>query len=96
MTPRHQPYLLSPRPAHETKAEAILQYPFLEKTFPLKQQDDGQSNGTGLWLGSQCLSVYLASIQPALLKKHRKGKSTHRPRAIELGSGLGLGASAFP
>ncbi|KAG8899072.1 hypothetical protein FRB99_006953 [Tulasnella sp. 403] len=92
----------SPLPAHETKHHPQLTYPFLDKTFSLKQLNDGQSNGTGLWLGSQCLSLYLSDIEQSLLKSvkaRRKVENTttaeRPPRAIELGSGIGLGALAL-
>lgn len=86
-----------PRPAHKTKQEETLVYPFLSSTFQLRQLDNGQSNGTGLWLGAQCLSLYLADVNSTLTKaanhriKHSDSKD-RRPRAIELGSGVGLGA----
>ncbi|KAF8894542.1 hypothetical protein BD779DRAFT_1501659 [Infundibulicybe gibba] len=46
-------------PAHHTKHIPLLPYPFRELTFHLAQSDDGVSNGTALWLGAQCLSLYL-------------------------------------
>ncbi|KAG9001616.1 hypothetical protein FRB95_011418 [Tulasnella sp. JGI-2019a] len=95
----------SPRPAHETKQESNLRYPFLSNAFQLNQLDNGQSNGTGLWLGAQCLSLYLWDINPTLIRStraRRKQNSSHgdvephrSPRAIELGSGVGLGALAL-
>lgn len=44
----------------------------------LKQVNDGTSNGTMLWLGAQCLAVYLVDK-----KKHK---------VVELGSGIGFTA----
>ncbi|KAG9043018.1 hypothetical protein FS837_010133 [Tulasnella sp. UAMH 9824] len=93
----------SPLPAHETKDVSLLSYPFLSTTFSLKQLNDGRGNGTGLWLGSQCLSLYLADIEKRELlrsfKTRRKisGEPAQgsAPRAIELGSGIGLGALAL-
>lgn len=93
----------SPRPAHDTKHEPELAYPFLSCTFRLRQFNDGRGNGTGLWLGSQCLSLYLEDIQPTLLKqvKSRRKLASEsegegpKPRAIELGSGIGLGAFVY-
>ncbi|KZT11232.1 uncharacterized protein LAESUDRAFT_642221, partial [Laetiporus sulphureus 93-53] len=49
--------------------------------------DDGSTNGTALWLGAQCLSMYLLDILRA--KPRADGQ---RRRAIELGSGIGLSA----
>ncbi|GLB35032.1 putative lysine methyltransferase [Lyophyllum shimeji] len=74
-------------PAHSTKHIPLLCYPFASSTFYLAQLDDGVSNGTALWLGAQCLSVYLASIHHRL--NPRSGIS---PRVVELGSGIGLTA----
>ncbi|KAI0797884.1 hypothetical protein C8Q75DRAFT_739968 [Abortiporus biennis] len=74
---------MSPLPAHYTKHLSQLQYPFRQSTFYLTQLDNGQTNGSALWLGAQCLSCYLADV---LAKK----SFTSRPKAIELGSGIGL------
>ncbi|KAG8970817.1 hypothetical protein FRC03_000034 [Tulasnella sp. 419] len=91
-----------PLPAHETKGESCLAYTFLQNQFNLIQLDNGTSNGTSLWLGSQCLSLYLADINSALQKKlkhSRKNGSEQnirvKPTAIELGSGVGLGSLAL-
>ena len=87
------------RPAHETKHIPILDYPFRALRFHLAQLDNGASNGTALWLGAQCLSLYLADNL-----KHRSPSSPgstalapdgKRPRVIELGSGIGLSACVF-
>ncbi|THH06757.1 hypothetical protein EW145_g3875 [Phellinidium pouzarii] len=51
-------------PAHQTKHLSTLVYPFFDTTLTLSQSDDGDSNGTALWLGAQCLSVFLASVLP--------------------------------
>ncbi|KAI0724070.1 hypothetical protein C8Q72DRAFT_889829 [Fomitopsis betulina] len=80
---------LSPRPAHRTKHLALLRYPFRNTLFDLIQSNNGLTNGTALWLGSQCLSLYLAD---ALRLKAPPGR---RLRAIELGSGVGLSALAL-
>ena len=78
------------RPAHETKHIPELEYPFLASSFRLAQLDNGVSNGTALWLGAQCLSIYLAHLYGT---KHRAPtQQARRPRVIELGSGIGLSA----
>ncbi|KAI0065442.1 hypothetical protein BV25DRAFT_1798630 [Artomyces pyxidatus] len=77
-----------PLPAHHTKHLSRLDYPFLDSRFSLSQLADGHSNGTALWLGAQCLSSYLAVI-------HKKLCRHSRPRALELGSGIGLTALAM-
>ncbi|KAI6028788.1 hypothetical protein F5J12DRAFT_807732 [Pisolithus orientalis] len=79
----------SPLPAHQTKHLPTLTYPFIYSTFYLAQSSDGTSNGTALWLGAQLLSAYLAA---ELKDVHLK---TTRPRAVELGSGIGLTALAL-
>jgi len=79
----------SPLPAHHTKNIRILNYPFTTSTFHLGQVDDGITNGTALWLGAQCLSLYLAATH----NRFRSSIGT-RPRAVELGSGIGLTACA--
>ncbi|PFH50658.1 hypothetical protein AMATHDRAFT_144554 [Amanita thiersii Skay4041] len=76
------------RPAHHTKHLPILLHPFKSSSFSISQRADGISNGTALWLGAQCLSLYLAYII-------KPNHSTSRPRAIELGSGTGLTALAL-
>lgn len=81
---------LSPRPAHRTKHLALLRYPFRNTVFDLAQSNNGLTNGTALWLGAQCLSLYLAD---ALRLKAPSGR---RLRAIELGSGVGLSACVVP
>lgn len=80
-----------PLPAHESKHLLLLEYPFppSSSTFFLSQLVDGQSNGTALWLGAQCLSLYLAHINHSLVSK-----CSGSPRVIELGSGIGLTACA--
>lgn len=70
-------------PAHQTKHLPSLAHPILGHTFHLTQSDDGHSNGTALWLGAQILSLYLPKLP---VPKQR------RPRAVELGSGVGLTA----
>lgn len=80
-----------PTPAHATKHIPLLSYPFASSTFHLAQLNDGASNGTALWLGAQCLSIYLASIHHKLTPP-----SATRPRVVELGSGIGLTACANP
>ncbi|CCM02345.1 uncharacterized protein FIBRA_04440 [Fibroporia radiculosa] len=78
----------SPLPAHCSKHRPLLRHPFRRLLFHLAQRDDGASNGTALWLGAQCLSLYLAdNVSPP--------RRTARPRAIELGSGIGLSALAL-
>lgn len=69
-------------PAYDTKHLKSLEYP----PFVLAQSNDGHSNGTALWLGGQILSFYL----PQHLKPPAPGQT--RPRAVELGSGVGLTA----
>ncbi|KAF8902055.1 putative methyltransferase-domain-containing protein [Gymnopilus junonius] len=82
---------MSAQPAHFTKHISLLSYPFLSSTFTLTQVNDGISNGTALWLGGQCLAMYLAQEQHKL----RPQGSSRPPRAIELGSGIGLTALAL-
>ncbi|KDQ60708.1 hypothetical protein JAAARDRAFT_124855 [Jaapia argillacea MUCL 33604] len=79
----------SPLPAHHTKHLSILDYPFINSRYMLAQSDDGATNGTALWLGAQCLSLYFAHIVAKLPKSGTPGR---RPRVIELGSGVGLTA----
>ncbi|KAF8580886.1 hypothetical protein K439DRAFT_1636643 [Ramaria rubella] len=71
------------QPAHFTKHLPFLQLSFQASQFSLSQLDNGQHNGTAVWLSGQALALTL----PALLSK-RKG----RQRAIELGSGTGFTA----
>ncbi|KAF5380904.1 hypothetical protein D9615_003887 [Tricholomella constricta] len=82
--------MFSPASAHSTKHIPLLLYPFAASTFHLAQLTDGVSNGTALWLGAQCLSVFLASINPRLVAQSGKP-----PRLVELGSGIGLTALAM-
>ena len=79
-----------PLPAHETKHVPSLDYPFKASSFRLAQRDNGDSNGTALWLGAQCLSLFLADHYAS--KHSHDPKSAIRPKAIELGSGIGLTA----
>ena len=67
-------------PAHLTKHRPLLDH----GSFCLAQSDAGISNGTALWLGAQCLSAYLGSLNasPGVL--------------VELGSGIGLVAYGLP
>ncbi|KAF8447607.1 hypothetical protein L210DRAFT_3389642 [Boletus edulis BED1] len=74
------------QPAHHTKHLPSLTYPILTHTLHLVQSDDGRSNGTALWLGAQILSLYLTYNLKQPLPQRR------RPRAVELGSGIGLTA----
>ncbi|EIW60008.1 uncharacterized protein TRAVEDRAFT_118360 [Trametes versicolor FP-101664 SS1] len=83
------------RPAHETKHIPVLIYPFRTQQFHLAQLDNGATNGSALWLGAQCLSLFFSDNL-----KRRPSPSGHpdaafRPRAIELGSGIGLSALAL-
>ena len=89
-------------PAHQTKHLPILQYPFLDKTFTLTQSNDGRANGTALWLGAQCLSAFLADVllevkeqDIAITSESGSALRRRRPRAIELGSGIGLSAYVY-
>ena len=82
---------VAPLPAHKTKHLPTLDYTFGQCVFRLAQLDDGNTNGTALWMGAQVLSAWLAHL---LDNKHR-GKQTfpgRRPRVLELGSGIGLSA----
>ncbi|TBU50909.1 hypothetical protein BD309DRAFT_995977 [Dichomitus squalens] len=86
------------RPAHETKHVPLLHYPFRSHIFHLLQLDNGATNGTGLWLGAQCLSLYLSDLLKNKSSTSTSGSSpgAKRPiRAIELGSGVGLTALAL-
>lgn len=77
-----------PLPAHQTKHFHILRYPINhDLTLSLLQLDDGKANGTGLWLGAQCLSLFLANKL-----KRPLNSSVARPKVVELGSGIGLTA----
>ncbi|KAH9857009.1 hypothetical protein C2E23DRAFT_721079 [Lenzites betulinus] len=80
------------RPAHETKHVPVLACPFRAHLFHLAQLDDGHTNGSALWLGAQCLSLFFSD---SLSLKHRPPPAQLRPRAIELGSGIGLSALAL-
>ena len=61
------------------------------RTIVRVEHDNGLANGTALWLGAQCLSIYLAQLYGT---KHRipSQQQQRRPRVIELGSGIGLSA----
>ncbi|KZP24794.1 hypothetical protein FIBSPDRAFT_734942 [Athelia psychrophila] len=75
-------------PAHHTKHLQILDYPLnAAQTIRLTQLDDGKSNGTALWLGGQCLSLYLAEHIRSIAPRYSSGA---RPKALDLGSGIGL------
>lgn len=83
------------QPAHHTKHLPVLAYPFNDVAFHLVQRDDGISNGTALWLGAQVLSVYLSAEFKGKSKTIETGTNnnmydTARPKAVELGSGIGL------
>jgi hypothetical protein len=73
-------------PAHHTKHLPVLGYLFNDIAFHLVQRDDGISNGTALWLGAQVLSIFLA----AQFKGKFRNTTMVRPKAVELGSGIGL------
>ncbi|KZS99050.1 hypothetical protein SISNIDRAFT_447898 [Sistotremastrum niveocremeum HHB9708] len=77
------------RPAHETKHIDALHYPVLNSLFTLVQSNDGTTNGTTLWLGGQAMAIFLADLAPPRLLANQ------RPRAIELGSGIGMTALAL-
>lgn len=82
---------MPPLPAHQTKSLATLSYllhPSLSLTLT---QSDSRASTTGstLWLGAQLLSLYLISTLPAVPKQ------TSRPRALELGAGIGLTSLAL-
>ncbi|KAF9532255.1 hypothetical protein CPB83DRAFT_847524 [Crepidotus variabilis] len=81
---------MSSQPAHLTKHIPQLQYNFNSTPYSLAQLTDGVSNGTALWLGGQCLAMYLAQHHGKLFKSESR-----TPRAIELGSGIGLTALAL-
>jgi hypothetical protein len=77
------------QPAHATKHLPHLICPFASSSFSLAQLADGVSNGTALWLSAQCLAMYLAHNLPRSLNANQR-----RPRALELGSGIGFTAWA--
>ncbi|KAL4068029.1 hypothetical protein V8B97DRAFT_1915192 [Scleroderma yunnanense] len=81
---------MHPLPAHQTKHLPTLTYPFNGCTFHFAQSSDGISNGTALWLGAQVLSAYAASELNAIRLSNQR-----RPKAVELGSGIGLTALAL-
>ncbi|KAI6036121.1 hypothetical protein BKA83DRAFT_679355 [Pisolithus microcarpus] len=83
----------SPLPAHQTKHLHTLTYPFVHSTFHLAQSSNGTSHGTALWLGAQLLSAYLAAELKDVHSKLKTPKTL--PRAVELGSGIGLTALAL-
>lgn len=74
------------QPAHLTKHIPVLEYPFNSTVFLLSQLSNGVSNGTALWLGGQCLAMYLAQVHT----KFKPSNLQRLPKAIELGSGIGL------
>lgn len=87
------------QPAHHTKHLPVLAYPLNSVTFHLVQRDDGTSNGTALWLGAQVLSIYLSAefkgksrkiIETGTDNNASDLCDTARPKAVELGSGIGL------
>jgi predicted nicotinamide N-methyase len=80
-----------PLPAHKTKHFSLLDYRFRNCTLQLAQLDDGNTNGTALWMGAQVLSVFLAQH---LDHRPRVNEAlpARRPRVLELGSGIGLSA----
>lgn len=92
---RNMPFVALP--AHHTKHLKALEYPFNNTQFSLRQQDSGESNGTALWLGAQCLSLYLIDVcsrrRPRRALANING--ARRPRAIELGAGIGLSGSVI-
>lgn len=78
-----------PLPAHATKNEPILYYPVLPTSLVLElKQSDTTQNTTGstLWLGAQILAVYLFDLYGSKPAAER----SRRPRAIDLGAGVGL------
>jgi protein N-lysine methyltransferase METTL21D len=79
------------RPAHRTKHLPRVQYALNRAVFDIDQRDDsGHTTGSTVWLGAQCLALYLAD---SLAHAGPRGSDpARRPRAIELGSGLGLTA----
>jgi hypothetical protein len=81
------PRVTMPLPAHHTKHLKMLEYPIgRDLIVNLSQLDDETTNGTTLWLAAQCLSLFLAN-------SHKKPRhSIARPKAVELGSGIGLTA----
>ncbi|KAF9005572.1 hypothetical protein BDQ17DRAFT_1353395 [Cyathus striatus] len=79
-------------PAHSTKHLPLLRHPFPPSLFHLAQHDNGIQNGTALWLGAQCLALYLAQAHSSF--NHHKS-STSFPTALELGSGIGFTALAL-
>lgn len=92
------------QPAHHTKHLPVLAYPFNSVVFHLVQRDDGTSNGTALWLGAQVLSIYLSAEFKGKSRKIIESETdnntsvlydTARPKAVELGSGIGLMALAL-
>ncbi|GJE90852.1 hypothetical protein PsYK624_069960 [Phanerochaete sordida] len=82
-----------PLPAHQTKHLPALDYRFRHSLFHLAQLDNGNTNGTALWMGAQVLSAWLSR----LLDKPRARQTvpSRRPRVLELGSGIGLSALAL-
>ncbi|KAF9483914.1 hypothetical protein BDN70DRAFT_798899 [Pholiota conissans] len=83
--------MTSSQPAHRTKHIPLLPCLFNNARFSLVQRADGVSNGTALWLGGQCLALFLAQAH----LKFARSALHPRPRAIELGSGIGLTALAL-
>lgn len=84
-----------PLPAHETKNEPILYYPVLPTSLVLElKQSDTTQNTTGstLWLGAQVLAVYLFDLYGSKPRPPAPTEGSRRPRAIDLGAGVGLTA----
>lgn len=77
-------------PAHCTKHIPMLTY----QNYTLLQLDDGEANGTCLWLGAQCLSLFLAA-QAGNIPRSTVASPTVRPKAVEVGSGVGLTACVY-
>lgn len=84
-----------PLPAHETKNETVLHYPILPTPLVLElRQSDTAQNTTGstLWLGAQILALYLFDVYGSKSRPHALAEGSKRPKAIDLGAGVGLTA----
>lgn len=93
-TPSHPSHAL-PLPAHETKNEPVLYYPVLPTSLVLAlKQSDTTHNTTGstLWLGAQILALYLFDLYGSKPRPVAPTEGSRRPRAIDLGAGVGLTA----
>ncbi|KDN41338.1 hypothetical protein K437DRAFT_178434 [Tilletiaria anomala UBC 951] len=85
----------APPLASSTKHLTTLRYPlpFLRKYATLCQNDTSGSTGSSLWLSAQVMACYMqatADTYFASVPKARLASGQPRPKALELGAGVGL------